>query len=179
MNRRQLLICIAAVAVPAVPTHAQQNRHPPRVGYLSFGTSSQELHEAFREGMRAAGYVDGRNVVIEYRFAERSRERLRALAQELVRLQPDVIVAPDPPSFGAVIGATKTIPIVMRASYDPVASGIVASLARPGGNVTGVFSLYSELIGKRLDLLKEAAPSDSRVLVLLNAPLRRVIAISW
>ena len=170
-TRRAFLIALgaSALATPLAVIAQQQPTKIPRVGYLVFGRPAQRLHEAFRQGLRELGYVEGRNIIVEYRFAEGKVERLQELAEELVRLKVDVIVAPDPPSFHAAMKATKTIPIVMRSSFDPVASGIVASLAHPGGNVTGVFSLYSELNGKRMELLKEAVPTTSRVMVLLNS----------
>ena len=169
MNRRDTVLALLALSAAPLAAIASQSAKSPRVGYLAFGTRSQGLHEAFREGMGALGYVEGRNIVVEYRFAGRKLERLKEFAEEFVRLEMNVIVAPDPPAFRAAMNATRIIPIVMRASYDPVAAGVVASLSRPGGNVTGVFSLYSDLIGKRLELLKEAVPSASRVLALLDS----------
>lgn len=169
MKRRRVLLACFALASAPIAALAQRPAGPPRVGYLVFGARAQGLHEAFIQGLRDLGYVEGRNIVVEYRFADRSRERLKKLAEELVRLEVDVIVAPDPPSYRAAMNATKTIPIVIRASYDPVADGVVASLSRPGGNVTGVFSLYSDLIGKRLEILKEVIPSTSRVLTLYDS----------
>jgi putative ABC transport system substrate-binding protein len=169
MKRRRVLLACFALGSAPIAALAQRAAGPPRVGYLVFGTPAQGLDQAFIQGLRDLGYVEGRNIVVEYRFAERSRERLKEFAEELVRLEVEVIVAPDPPSYRAAMNATKTIPIVIRASYDPVAEGVVASLSRPGGNVTGVFSLYSDLIGKRLEILKEVIPSTSRVLALYDS----------
>ena len=168
MNRRDFLLTVGTVAWYA-GSDAQPAVKMPRVGYLAFGGPSQRLHEGFRQGLREFGYVEGRNLAVEYRFAQGKASALDAFAEELIRLGVDVIVAPDPPSFQAAMKATKTIPIVMRASTDPVASGVVASFARPGGNVTGVFSFYSALNGKRMELLKEAVPATSRVMVLMNS----------
>jgi putative ABC transport system substrate-binding protein len=122
--------------------------------------------EAFARGLRDLGYVEGQNILIERRFAAGKLERLLALAAELVRLNVGVIVALDPPATAAAKDATKTIPIVMRSSDDPTATGLVASFARPGGNITGVYSPYAELSPKRLELLKETLPGIMRVAVL-------------
>jgi putative ABC transport system substrate-binding protein len=128
--------------------------------------ASPHTHEAFRQGLRDLGYVEGRNVVIEDRDAEGKFERLPALAAELVALKVDVIVAPNTAAALAAQQATKTIPIVFAVAADPVTSGLVTSLARPGGNVTGSSILAPELVGKRLELLTQAVPGVSRVAVL-------------
>ena len=124
--------------------------------------------EAFRQGLRDLGYVEGQNLVIEYRYGEGKAERLRDLAAELVRLQVDVIVAEAPQRPVAAQHATRTIPIVMTGTADPVGQGFVASLARPGGNITGLSFLGAELPGKRLELLKETVPQSARIAVLAN-----------
>jgi ABC-type uncharacterized transport system substrate-binding protein len=148
---------------------AQPSAKVARIGYLLGTTQEQEpLLEAFLEAMRALGYVEGRNLVMEYRAAEGQYERLPALAAELVRLPVDVLLAVTTPAALAAKQATTTIPIVMLGVGDPVASGLVASLARPGGNVTGVTSLQHELTGKRLELLKAVLPTVSRVAILWN-----------
>ncbi|MBI2754075.1 MAG: ABC transporter substrate-binding protein [Betaproteobacteria bacterium] len=134
-------------------------------------TRGPHLH-AFSSGLRGLGYVEGRNIVVELRSADGNTERLPELAAALASLRVDVLVAPDPPSTFAAKAATKTIPIVMRSSNDPVEMGLVSSLARPGGNVTGVYSLYAELTPKRLELLKEAIPGLTRVAVLWNPEFR-------
>jgi len=136
-----------------------------RIGYLSMSLagSPPNLHEAFRHGLRDLGYVEGRNVVIEYRDAEGKAERLPALAAELVALKVDVIMAGSTPNALAARQATRTIPIVFLSSGDPVADGLVTSLARPGGNVTGLSSLTPERVGKCLELLTQAVPGISRV----------------
>jgi putative tryptophan/tyrosine transport system substrate-binding protein len=150
---------------------AQQSAKIPRIGYLvgaSLSGVSARI-EAFRQGLRELGYVEGKNIVIEYRYAEGKLDRLPPLVAELVRLKVDVIVANGPPSTRAAKEATVTIPIVMAQDSDPVGSGFVASLARPGGNVTGLTLLSRELGGKRLELLKEAVPKLARVAVLYEA----------
>src|SRR5204863_2979555 len=124
--------------------------------------------EAFRQGLRDLGYVEGQDLVIEQRYAEGSEERLHDLAAELVRLKVDVIVAAGSPAIRAAQHATRTIPIVMAAPPDAVAAGFVASLAHPGGNITGLATLARELSGKRLDLLKDTVPGMARVAVLAN-----------
>jgi putative ABC transport system substrate-binding protein len=159
--RLALLLLAAPLAAGAQPAG-----RIARVGLLANNTGPHL--QAFEAGLRELGYVEGRNVVIERRNANGEFSRLPALAADLVRLEPDVIVAPDPPSTRAARGATGTIPIVMRASDDPVESGLVTSLARPGGNITGVYSLYADLTQKRLELLREALPRIKRVAVLWN-----------
>ena len=150
------------------PTEAQQAKKVPRIGYLSSTSPSAGASriEAFRQGLRDLGYIEGENLVIEWRYAEGKLDRLPALAAELVRLNVDIILSASPPVTGAVKEATVTIPIVMAHDPDPVGNGFVASLARPGGNITGLASLAPELSGKRLELLKEIIPRLSRVAVL-------------
>ncbi len=165
-----LVLAIAfTLALLAVPLAAEGQRagKTTRIGYLSSDlAASPHTHEAFRQGLRDLGYVDGRNVVIEYRDAEGKFERLPALAAELVALKVDVIVAPNTPAALAAKQATETLPIVFIGAGDPVTSGLVTSLARPGGNVTGLSILSTELVGKWLELLKQAVPGISRVAVL-------------
>jgi len=122
--------------------------------------------EALRQGLRELGYIEGKNIDIEWRFADGKLDRLPALAAELVRLKVDVIVTSAPPATHTAKGATSTIPIVMAQDSDPVGSGFVASLARPGGNITGLATLTPEISGKQLELLKEIVPKLSRVAVL-------------
>jgi ABC-type uncharacterized transport system substrate-binding protein len=145
-----------------VSAQAQQTKIVYRVGFLS-PLESPQFFQAFRQGMRELGYVEGQNVRIEYRSAKGTRERFASLATELVRLNVDVIVASSGGAALAAKKATHTIPIVMGQTGDPVAEGLVASLARPGGNVTGLTALATELTGKRLELLKEAVPKATRV----------------
>ena len=135
--RRKLLAALGAGALTAPVTAfaQQQPAKIPRVGYLAHDA---EFEKAFAQKLRELGYVEGRNIIVEYRIAEDRHDRLPEFAAELVRLNVDVIVAPDPPSYRAAMSATRTIPIVIRTSSDPVATGIAPSLARPGGNVTGL-----------------------------------------
>jgi putative ABC transport system substrate-binding protein len=169
MDRRTFLAGTGAVLL-AVPlaAEAQQAAKVPRIGFLSLNLApNSHLHEAFRQGLRDLGYIQGRNIVIEIRDAEGKYERLPALAAELVALKVDVIVTGGgtPPALAAK-QATKTIPIVFASAPDPVTDGLVASLARPGGNVTGLSNINPELVGKCLEQLKQAVPGVSRVAVL-------------
>ena len=152
----------AAAAQPAAKTH--------RIGVLLPSTSAESSHqlEAFRQGLRERGYIDGKNIVLEARFSEGRHDRLSALASELVRLKVDVIAAGATPGALAAKNATGTIPIVIVITADPVARGLVTSLARPGGNLTGVTTLSKELSAKQLELLKEAVPRVTRVAILVN-----------
>jgi putative ABC transport system substrate-binding protein len=147
---------------------AQSAAKVARIGYLSVSSVAAvpHLHEAFRQGLHDLGYIEGRNVVIEYRDAGGKVERLPALAAELAALNVDVIFAGSTPNALAAKQATRTIPIVFLGSGDPVADGLVTSLARPGGNVTGLSSLTPERMGKCLELLTQAVPGVSRVAVL-------------
>ncbi len=172
MKRREFIPLLggAAIAWPLV-ARAQQAGRVYRVGYLTIASREQQLHliKAFEEGLRSLGYRVGENVVIEYRFADGELERLPALAADLVRLAVDVIVTGANPNTVAAMKATTTIPIVMTNSVDPVGAGLVASLARPGGNVTGFgVDAGDEINGKRLELLKETLPNLSRVGILWN-----------
>jgi putative tryptophan/tyrosine transport system substrate-binding protein len=164
------LLALLAVFLLAAPlaAEAQAPAKVPRIGFLSSQTPavSAPYLEAFRQGLRELGYVEGQNIAIEYRFSEGRPERLPALAAELVRLKVDVIVTTAPPAAPAAKQATSTIPIVFTSAIDPVASGLVASLAQPGGNITGLATMFSEVVGKHLELLKEVAPKVSRVAVL-------------
>jgi putative tryptophan/tyrosine transport system substrate-binding protein len=167
MNRRDTVVALLALGAAPLAAEAQQAAKIARIGYLSPNlAASPHLREAFRQGLRDLGYVEGRNVVIEYRDAEGKLERLPTIAAELVALKVDVIVAPNTVGVLAAKQATKTIPIVFAVAADPVASGLVTSLARPGGNVTGLSILAPELVGKCLELLTQAVPGVSRVAVL-------------
>jgi putative tryptophan/tyrosine transport system substrate-binding protein len=143
---------------------AQQPAKVPRIGYLSGGNSSA-INEAFRQGLRELGYMEGKNIVIEWRYAEGKLERTPALAAELVRLKVDVIVTGGQGGTRPAYEATNTIPIVMTQDPDPIRNGFVASLARPGGNITGLSTLAPEISGKQVELLKETVPKLSRVAV--------------
>ena len=147
---------------------APQARRIPRIGYLSASSASEALvrTNAFRGGLRELGYVEGKHLVLEFRYAEGQFDRLPALAAELVRLNVNVIVTAGPSVTAPAKGATAAIPIVMTNDSDPIGSGFVASLARPGGNVTGLSNLARELSGKRVEILKEILPSLSRLAIL-------------
>jgi putative ABC transport system substrate-binding protein len=148
------------VSFPAVA--AQETRNVPRIGFLVF-VSSETRYRGFQQGLRELGYREGENIVIEFRSADGSLERLSALADELVRLRVDVIVAGSTPGAKAAQRATSTIPIVIPNVGDPVGSGLVASLAKPGGNITGLTTMSEELSGKRLELLREVVPRLRRL----------------
>ncbi|HTN69914.1 MAG TPA: ABC transporter substrate-binding protein, partial [Methylomirabilota bacterium] len=149
----------------SVSAHAQQTGKIFRIGYLDSSTASGSalLTDAFRQELSKLGWIEGKNITIEYRFAEQKRERLPELAAELVRLKVDLIVVTTGVSGLAAKGATTTMPIVMTNSADPVGEGLVSSLSRPGGNVTGLASLSPELNSKRLEILKDAVPKLTRV----------------
>lgn len=154
----------------SLPAEAQQAKKVPRIGYLSNRPAELEkiLLPAFVQALRELGYTEGKNIVIEQRYAAAGQsERLRELAAELVRLKVDIIVA----SSGAEVAkeATTTIPIVFTVSADPVGTGLVESLARPGGNVTGLSDFHGDLVAKRLELIKEVVPSASRIGFLWNS----------
>jgi ABC-type uncharacterized transport system substrate-binding protein len=153
--------------------HLSEARQPtkvPRIGYVSSGDPSTELRlAAFRRGLRDLGYVEGKNIQIEYRYAEGKPDEVRVLVNELVQLKVDLLVLGYLPAIHAAKQATKTIPIVMVTVVDPVANGIVDSLARPGGNITGLTRLTRDLKKRRLELLKEVVPRISRVGVLWDA----------
>jgi putative ABC transport system substrate-binding protein len=158
------IITLALVAIGPGVAAAQPAGKVPRIGYLA--SSVVTLNEAFRQGLRDLGYVEGRNVVIEYRDPEGKLDRIRTLAADLVALKVDVIVVPGTPAALATRQATATIPIVVTWAADPVRTGLVTSLARPGGNVTGLSVVHTELVGKRLELLKEVVAGGSRIAVL-------------
>jgi len=163
------LVVLLAVAVIA---EAQQSKKVPRIGYLSIGDPATEStrSEGIRLALRELGYIEGQNIAIEYRYGEGNQDRFLELAAELVRLKVDVIVvAGGSPMIRPAMNATKTIPIVMMGQgLDPVKEGFVESLARPGGNVTGLTNFSRELGGKRLELLKESVPKIARVAVLYD-----------
>src|SRR5215467_2866895 len=160
----RFLVALAVFALSAA-AEAQQPTKVPRIGFLDNSTASGRagLLEAFRQELSKLGWIEGKNITIEYRFAEQKNERLPELAAELVRLKVDLIVASGGPTPLAAKKATSTIPIVMPTSADPVGEGLVASLARPGGNVTGLSGLSPELNTKRLEILKDVVPKLARV----------------
>jgi putative tryptophan/tyrosine transport system substrate-binding protein len=170
MKRKITVLTLSAMLFALCSSAAAQQTKVPRVGWLTAsGASSQRLH-AFRQGLRDHGYVEGKNILIESRFADGKFDRLPALAAELVRLNVEVIVSAGSLATRPAKEATSTIPIVMTQDNDPVGDGFVASLARPGGNITGLSSYSAELAGKRLEILKETVPKLSRVAVLGLSP---------
>jgi putative ABC transport system substrate-binding protein len=165
MKRKIMVLTLSAMLFAlCISVEAQQPTKVPRIGRLTASAESART-EAFRQGLRDLGYVEGKNIVIEHRSAEGKLDRLPALAGELVRLRVDIIVTDGSRSTRSAKEATTTIPIVMAQDPDPVGNGFVASLARPGGNITGLSTLAPELSGKRLELLKEVVPRLSRVAV--------------
>jgi putative ABC transport system substrate-binding protein len=169
IKRFAAVIVAAALLTAASSTHAQQSTKIPRIGYVS-GTGDANNQgpyvEALRQGLRDLGYIEGKNFIIEFRGAEGKNEEVPRLVAELVRLNVDVLVMPLLSSIRAAKQATKSIPIVMVTQVDPVATGLVDSLAHPGGNITGLATLQRDLSGKRLELLQEAVPKISRVGIL-------------
>jgi putative tryptophan/tyrosine transport system substrate-binding protein len=168
MTKKIILLALRSLLLaPCSAVEAQQQTKIPRIGFLVARSPSANVDriEAFRQGLRELGYVEGKNIVIEWRYAEGKLDRLPALAAELRGLKVDIIVSTGPTVTRAVKEATVTIPIVMTQDNDPVADGFVASLARPGGNITGLATLAPELSGKRLELLKEIVPTLARVAV--------------
>ena len=162
-----ITLCVMLLAF-CFSSQAQQPTKIPRIGYLTGATPDGQSAriEAFRQGLRELGYIEGKNIVSEYRYAELKPDRVPALAAELVRLKVDVIVTSAAGNTRAAKNATNTIPIVFKQDGDPVANGFVASLARPGGNITGLSNFSPEISGKQLELLKEINPKLSRVAVL-------------
>jgi putative ABC transport system substrate-binding protein len=172
MTEKIVSFILASVVVAFVQlTHAQQPVKVPRVGLLLQGTSASLMTrlEGLQQGLRERGYVEGKNITLEQRFDNDREERLPALAADLIRLRVDIIVAAATPAVMAAKQATGTIPIIIVHSADPVALGLVTSLARPGGNVTGLSSSSPDYSGKQLELLKEAVPKLSRIAILWNA----------
>ena len=165
------VILTLGLTLAPLAAQSQQPTKVYRIGWLSPGFPPAQPSPtvgAFQQTLRDLGYVEGQNLVMEYRYAEGSEERLRDMAAELVRRKVDVIVAVGAPGTRAARHATRTIPIVMTGSPDPVGAGFVASLAQPGGNTTGLSDLRTELIGKQLALLKETVPQSTRIAVLAN-----------
>jgi putative tryptophan/tyrosine transport system substrate-binding protein len=184
LSRRQFVVGAAGLGLVAgcgrwpIPSQSQQPPKVARVGYLGPGDASSPLYEAFRQALRELGYVEGENLVIEARWVQGQYERYSALAAELVRLQPDVIVSVNTLSTQILQQATSTIPIVFVGLSDPVGLGIIASLARPGGNLTGTSDLLVGLSGKRLEVLRETVPGAARVVALTN-PTNAAAAVDW
>ena len=171
MKRRAFITLLGGAAAWPLAARGQQSTKLPRIGILWPNplTTSGHFVDAFRQGLGELGYVDGQNMTIEFRTAEGRMERLPDLAAELVRLPVDVILTATSPTIRAAQQATRTIPIVMGNSQDPVSEGFVASLARPGGNITGLTLFSPDLVAKRLQLIKEFVPTLTRVGALWNA----------
>ena len=164
------ILVAVVLLVLGVAAHAQQAAKVPRIGYLSLAAKASPRDEAFVKQLRDLGWVDGQNIAIEYRWAANKTENLATLADELVGLKVDIIAAAATPAVYAAKNATKTIPIVMIGVADAVGSGFIASLAQPGGNITGTTSIMPELAGKRLELLKEVLPKLSRIAFMAYGP---------
>jgi putative ABC transport system substrate-binding protein len=170
MNKRKLgsFALWAMLLALSMPAEAQQPKKIPRIGFVSgrstpTSATPDSSAEAFRHGMRDLGYIEGKNISVEYRYAEGKPDRFPGLVAELVRVKIDVIVSPSLPAVRAAEQATGTVPIVMLVTSDPVAAGLVDSLARPGRNITGLYRLTRDLSGKRLELLREAIPGIGRI----------------
>ena len=170
--RRRLLAAIGAMPILASLASFAQGSATPRIGFLYFGTRRSAIdsrrYPAFIESLRELGYIEGKNAVIEARFADGKAENIKALAAELVKLKPDVIVATGSQTYRPLQQATTTIPIVITVDADPVANGYGASMARPGGNITGFSNSGGDIVAKYLELLKAAMPALARIGVLLN-----------
>jgi putative ABC transport system substrate-binding protein len=176
MTKKIILLALCSLLLaPCSAVEAQQPGKVPRIGYVSGSGDAKTpgpLVQGFRQGLRDLGYIEGKNILVEYRYVDEGLDRIPGLVTELVQLKVDVLVATATQAIRAAKQATKTIPVVIASPTDPVAAGFIDSLARPGGNITGVVRLTRELSGKRLELLKEAVPRISRVGVLWdgNAP---------
>ena len=168
--REKIFVCLVATALLATVAQAQQLKKASRIGFFSYGSVEIEQSSltAFRQKLRELGYLEGQNIVIEQRYAIGRSEKLPELLAELVALKVDLLVVAGDPAVHAAKKATNIIPIVMVASPDPVGTGLIASLAHPGGDVIGLSDFHAGVITKRLELLKDVVPSASRVAVLLN-----------
>jgi putative ABC transport system substrate-binding protein len=171
VRRREFIALVSGAAAWPLTVHAQQAGKLPRIGFLGNSTATLEanLIGPFRDGLRELGYEEGRNILIDYLWAEGKYERFPTLIAELIAQKVDVIVTAGTPASLAVKKATTSVPLVMIAVGDPVATGLVQSLGRPGGNITGLTSIAAEMEGKRLELLKEVVPTVSHIAVLWNA----------
>jgi ABC-type uncharacterized transport system, periplasmic component len=169
MRRREFITLVGSAVAWPLAAHAQQKI--PRIGFMGNSTAALEtnLVDAFREGLRELGYEEGRNIAIEYRWADGNYDRFPTLAEELIAARVDAIVTAGTPAALAVKRATTTVPLVMVAVGDPIGTGLVSSLARPGGNLTGLSSIAPDLEGKRLQLLREVLPALSHVAMFVNS----------
>ncbi len=174
MNRRDSLIALLAATAAAAPlatpgtARAQPAAKPPRIGYLTLRSRGHALEAVFVTALREAGYVEGKNITIDWRFADTKVEKLPALAAELVALRVDVLVAASTQAVSAAAAATKTIPVVFPGAADPVGSGFVKSLSRPGGNITGFSTMAADLGGKQIEVLRAVRPRMMRLAILVN-----------
>ena len=168
MDRRAFVVTVAGFLATPLAAEAQEAGKIVRIGFLRFGTPPPAFIEGFRQGLRDLGYVEGKTVVIKYGLAQ-SPDKLPEVAAELTRLRVDVIVASGVPSVLPAKNATRTIPVVFVSAIDPVSAGVVASLARPGGHVTGLTAIQADLTAKRFELLREIVPRLSRVAILVRA----------
>jgi putative ABC transport system substrate-binding protein len=159
---------VGGILTASLAAWAQSVGKVPRIGVLTFTQMTDALQEAFRQGLRDHGYMEGQNILVEWRAAEGRSDRAKNLAVELVALKVDIIVANLTPAVQAAKDATRTIPIVMASAADPVGSGFVASLAHPGGSITGITGISAELAGKRIELLRDLIPGLTRVGLLVN-----------
>src|SRR5262245_39851465 len=174
-----LSVLVAAVLLAlGVSAEAQQPKKVYRIGFLSTNPPETQAWDALLDGLRERGYIEGRNIVFERRFSEGKAERFSEFAAEMVRLKADIIIVTTTPAAFAAKNATQTIPIIIPTALDPVGAGLVTSLARPGGNITGLSSVAPELSGKRLELMKEVVPGMTRVAVLWN-PANPANASVW
>jgi putative ABC transport system substrate-binding protein len=179
MSRKIVFLALSAMLIAlCVPVEAQQTSKVYRIGFLSTDPPEAHAWNALLDGLRERGYIEGRNIVFERRFSEGKAERFPEFAAEMVRLRVDIIIVTTTPAAFAAKNATQTIPIIIPTALDPVGTGLVASLARPGGNITGLSSLAPELSGKRLELLKEVVPGMTRVAVFWN-PANPANASVW
>jgi len=168
MNRRDTVLALLALSAAPLTAGAQQTGKVHRIGLLRVGSPPPGFIEPFRQGLRELGYVEGQSIIIEYGLAEKVAQ-LPELAARLLRLKVDVLVASGTPSVVPARNATSTVPVVFVAAIDPVATGVVTSLARPGGNITGVSAVHADAVGKRVQLLKELLPKASRIAFMVRA----------
>ena len=179
MDMKTILVLLVGFALTFVHlADAQQPTKVPKIGWLGARSALAPARDVFERELRTLGYIEGKNIAFEYRYAEGRLDRIPALAEELIRLKVDILLTPATPAALAGKSATKTIPIVFYTGSDPVALGLVESLARPGGNITGFTTIEAALVGKRLELLKETIPKLSRVAALWN-PQDPISAQSW
>src|SRR6476660_3581597 len=176
MTRREVITILGVAATWPLATRAQQARNVWRMGFIAHGQES--FYDALFEGLREYGYEEGRNLIVERRYARGHAERFKEFAAEMVRLIVDVVVVVTTPAALAVMNATKTIPIVHPNAIDPLNTGLIVSLAHPGGNLTGGAQLTAEVSAKRLEILKKVVPGLSRVATLWNSA-NSAIVFSW